>query len=133
NSGAGGAPAEEPDDGDTPRGFPRDATRDFYWVRVFYGTNRGDTGLDDPIRRYQRAYTSTISYGVADVSIPGRHTPGKLENPSFTRLEFRPDPERHVVLMKAIPLDHDTYMADLRKRVAEGDSRECFIFVHGFN
>ena len=40
-----------------------------------------------------------LELGTCEVSIPKLHEVGELESPSVLRLEFREDPDRHVVLL----------------------------------
>ena len=61
-----------------------------------YGNGRGDLEL-----------------GTCEVSVPKDHQTGELESPTVLRLEFREDPERHVVLMGVHPESAPTFYADL--------------------
>ena len=69
-------------------------------VRIFYATDRLDTGSADPLMRYSgaRSRSGEIARGFCDVSIPATHVAGELESPSWLRLEYTPDPVKHVVL-----------------------------------
>ena len=68
-----------------------------------------------------------MTYGTCDVSIPPGHEKGKLEGPSWLKFEFKQDPEKHVVLLKVIPLDIASFFAS-----ASQGGPQALIFVHGF-
>jgi esterase/lipase superfamily enzyme len=101
-------------------------------VRVFYATDRNRTGAADP-REMFGIDNASLSYGTCDVSIPRRHEPGALESPSIWRLEFRPDPEKHVVLLSTSLQARDVYFSNLRKAVEGAKRSSAFVFVHGYN
>jgi esterase/lipase superfamily enzyme len=48
-------------------------------------------------------------------------------------LEFREDPDRHIVLNDVIPLAHDEFFNDLKKCVGRSHKQEAFVFIHGYN
>lgn len=106
--------------------------RNYAVVRVYYATDRNRTGSGNPSEIFG-VDNAGLSYGVCEVSIPRRHEPGALESPSIWRLEFRPDPEKHVVLLSASPQPEDLYFANLRKAVQSAKRASAFVFVHGYN
>jgi esterase/lipase superfamily enzyme len=67
------------------------------------------------------------------VSIPRDHEPGNLEEPSIWRLEFRPDPFEHVVLLDAKQLQRDWFLTSLRRELDQSSNQEALLFIHGFN
>jgi esterase/lipase superfamily enzyme len=73
------------------------------------------------------------AFGSCEVSIPERHQVGELEGPSIFRLDFRENPQRHVVLLGVRPQTPDEFFDDCRRRVAQSERREAFVFVHGYN
>jgi len=83
---------------------------------TFYGPERG-----------------LLSYGIARVSIPRDHRMGDLESPSLIRLEFNPDPEKHVVLLDIENLDSKSYFETIRNRLDLPDKKNALIFIHGYN
>ena len=97
-------------------------------VRVFYGTDRNRTGT----KRYGRD-RDILRYGQCVVSIPRDHRLGELEGPSIWKLQFRPDPEKHVHLMDVSETAYSDYRDQLRARVAESETKQAFVFIHGFN
>jgi len=81
-------------------------------------------------------YTSErgrLSVGWCEVSIPPHHVPGEVESPSILRLEFRPDPERHVVLQRVVRDEHESFFEAVRERVQQSPRHDLFVFVHGYN
>jgi esterase/lipase superfamily enzyme len=60
---------------------------------------------------------------------------GELEGPSIWRLEFREDPERHVVLLKETvrDLNRAAFLRAVEERVSTSKEREALVFIHGFN
>ncbi|HAH48727.1 MAG TPA: hypothetical protein DCM07_28590 [Planctomycetaceae bacterium] len=113
-------------------------------VRVFYGTDRNLTGSPHPGQFYGTRRAS-LSLGFCDVSIPKNHEAGKLESPKIWKLEFRENPDNHVVLKSVEPASGSDFLAQLRQTIeksveveetSSGLVRvggEAFIFVHGFN
>ncbi|MGA2060115.1 MAG: alpha/beta hydrolase [Thermoguttaceae bacterium] len=74
-----------------------------------------------------------LELGTCEVSIPKSHEVGELESPSVLRLEFREDPNRHVVLLGIQPEPADRFFADLRECVGRSPQKSAFVFVHGYN
>ena len=101
-------------------------------VRVNYATDRQPTGSRQPAEWFG-GERGTLSYGFCDVSIPLDHRPGELESPSIWRLEFRANPEKHVVLQSVAGQDKERFFADLAARVRSADGHKLFVFVHGYN
>lgn len=93
-------------------------------VKLYYGTNR--------ISREDRPDAAGNHYGECEVSIPSQHQFGRLERPSFWRLEFRESAQRHVVLQRVQPLASEECLGRLRGDLAGGDG-SAFVFIHGYN
>ena len=110
---------------------PPDATA----VSVFYATDRLQlpklTGGVQYSR--QRSLMGSIHYGKCEVSIPASHKVGKLETPSILRLEFRPDPKKHIVLTKTNSLEEEEFFVQAKASVSRSTTRDAFIFIHGYN
>lgn len=112
-----------------------DPDKNYATMRVFYATDRA-AAADFATRPVAERYgpgRGKLEYGVAEVSIPREHVPGVLESPSILRLQFREDPERHVVLMTVQRRAGPLFFAELRERVARSGGRNAFLFVHGYN
>ncbi len=110
-----------------PLGNPTNAI-----VKVFYGTDRDIIGYSNLGTEYGIG-KGQFSYGIAEVSIPRNHKRGELESPSIWKLEFRPDPEKHVVLLKVKSQSSKSFFTELRARVNQTKQKEAFVFIHGFN
>lgn len=100
-------------------------------VRVWFGTDRNDTGSNVPRERFGDDRGETISYGTVEVSIPPGHVKGELESPLVLREQLE-TPEKHVVLLRVKVEDAPGYWAGLRQRLADG-KRNILVFVHGYN
>ncbi len=101
-------------------------------VQVFFGTDRSYQAKNPLASRFGGG-RGTISYGTAEVSIPPDHRLGNLETPSLLRLEFSPDPKKHVVLRKISVLSADEYFHLLTETVQSATSKSALVFVHGYN
>jgi len=104
-------------------------------VRVFYATDRvqsDDLSNTDKIYSGRRATSDALSMGTLDVSVPREHRLGKIERPSIFRLDFREDPEKHMVLLKVEPKPEAQFFSELANRVSASAGKEAFVFVHGY-
>jgi esterase/lipase superfamily enzyme len=102
--------------------------RNYATVEVFWGTDRqaAGTGAFGPRRGEPRVGRSTVS-------MPRRHRMGELESASLWRLEFRPDPARHVAVLRTVSEAEGAWLAALARQVAASKAKSVFVFVHGFN
>ena len=128
----GAAPARAPGSGD---GIVRDAQGQVLYnvVRVHYATNRKETSPAAPPDARFGGERGPLSFGVAHVTIPRTHRVGMLEAPSMLRLEFRPDPTKHVVLTSVQVFSHEAWRADLAKRATALGNVGILVFIHGYN
>ncbi len=109
---------------------------------LLYATDRNvdeDVDVDNIAeleRRYgpKRSSDQSLTFGVARVSIPERHRPGRLEVPKWWKLEFQADPAKHICLLS---LDEqksaDDFAAETSKLLEGAEKREILVFIHGFN
>ncbi|GAA5177528.1 hypothetical protein GCM10025771_14830 [Niveibacterium umoris] len=102
-------------------------------VTVHFGTNRAEGDGSDPARAFGTQFSSQVSYGSAEVSIPRDHRMGELEGPNPWLLEFRQDPEKHVVLMSVSKMDRQHFLDEISAEVNDAGSRHALVFVHGYN
>lgn len=101
-------------------------------VRVFFATDRKVIGTT-PARFFGSEPAERMSQGYCDVSVPRDHRMGELEGPSIFRLEFRADPEKHVVLLRVqVEGAAELYRA-VSGRIAASVRKEALLFIHGFN
>jgi esterase/lipase superfamily enzyme len=109
--------------------------RNYQVVRIFFATDRalGKRSADMQIFTGARSGSENFSLGEAEISIPRDHKMGKLEQPSLLRLEFRSDPEKHVVLLKSKVLTTNAFQAALGDKLKGDAKRRVLVFVHGYN
>jgi esterase/lipase superfamily enzyme len=104
-------------------------------VRVFYATDRQPTGDSAASNFYggDRQLDETLHFGTLDVSIPRDHRMGHIERPSIWRLEFRQDPDKHVVLLSVLPKSEQEFYTELANKVQSSANNDAFVFIHGFD
>jgi esterase/lipase superfamily enzyme len=104
-------------------------------VRVFYATDRQPTGDTAPGKFYggERQTDESLHLGTLEVSIPRDHRMGNIERPSIWRLEFREDPDKHVVLLGVAPKSEQEFYSELATKVASSANKDAFVFIHGFD
>lgn len=108
----------------------------YHVVRVYYATNRIDTGSAKPSKRFGNERESRLPrlhYGSVNVSIPKHHRKGELESPAIWKLEFRKDPERHVVLVSIDTFSRDDWVKELKRRATQLGKPGVLLFIHGYN
>lgn len=101
-------------------------------VKVFYATDRAKTGDSAPNSTYGPS-RGKLAFGVADVSIPRDHRMGHLEAPAISQLEFREDPEQHVVLLSVAEQDRASFFRSIGAKIAASPKRSALVFIHGYN
>lgn len=109
-----------------------DGTGGYREVDVYYATDRAQSGKPRPSEFYGSG-RGELELGIATVTVPDLHTPGVLEAPSIWKLEFRPDPVKHVVLQSVEPLDPDSFFGRMQAEMDTRTNREAFVFIHGYN
>jgi esterase/lipase superfamily enzyme len=104
-------------------------------VKVFYATDRQPTGDSAAGNFYggDRQLDETLHFGTLDVSIPRDHRMGHIERPSIWRLEFRQDPDKHVVLLSVLPKSEQEFYTELANKVQSSATKGAFVFIHGFD
>ena len=74
-------------------------------IPVLYGTDRAAAPAREPGKGdWFGGERGEPSYGVVRVSVPDDHRMAALEKPRWWRLQFRPDPTKHVVALGLEPL-----------------------------
>lgn len=109
-----------------------EADKGFTTVKIYYATDRARSGSELPNDFYS-GRRGELEYGTASVSIPDQHRPGKIEKPSIWTLDFREDPQRHIVLSSVVPAASEVVFAEMQDHVRRTGKAEAFVFVHGFN
>jgi esterase/lipase superfamily enzyme/uncharacterized protein YegL len=104
-------------------------------VRIFYATDRQQRREKSSFVKYgaARSAGTELRFGDCHIRIPARHKKGRLESPSLLRFEFRPNPDRHIVLLAVQTLEEHEFLQRVIKAVAESPAKEALIFVHGYN
>ncbi|MDA8746025.1 alpha/beta hydrolase [Rubripirellula amarantea] len=100
---------------------------------VYYATNRRLQGGQYSGERISDS--SAVNYGICFVTIPPDHRMGQLEGPKWSRLELRPNPEKHVVLQSVNQVGERGVFDSIRQQFAEhpDNKRRMLVFVHGYN
>jgi esterase/lipase superfamily enzyme len=103
-------------------------------IRVFYATDRMQLRTWNGNLRYVkgRSLLGNLHYGECEISVPKTHKLGKLETPSILKLEFSPDPAKHIVLQKIQSLEEGVFLERVAASVAASAAKEAFVFIHGY-
>jgi esterase/lipase superfamily enzyme len=101
-------------------------------VPVLYATDRDATGGAGPYGLYGSG-RGTLQFGRIEVSIPPDHKRGEIETPRWWKLEFTPNPDKHVTLRSARLLDRAGFLAALALDSESQQGRQALVFVHGYN
>lgn len=100
-------------------------------VRVSFATDRQYEISDKKISFGSEP--GNVSYGYCYVSIPPSHKIGAIESPSIYKLEFRENPEKHVMIQETKLQPYDEFIKDLSWLSSRSNSGNAFVFIHGFN
>lgn len=116
-----------------PAAGTRAGDPNFDLVDVYYATHREATGRPEPSEAYG-SQRGALNFGVAEVSVPRDRAPGTIPRPSIWTFEFRPDPDKHMILNSVTPItDRDSFFQRVSEVVDESERKEAFVFVHGYN
>lgn len=103
-------------------------------VEVFYGTDRKWNPDFTSPEDFYGGERGELELGICQVNIPPSHQVGELEEPKWYRLEFRWNPDRHVMVLDVRrDLPAEVWLQAVGARVVESERRAAFIFVHGYN
>ena len=104
-------------------------------VSIFFATDRQqlDTSSVKTFYGGKKNTTDRIEYGLAKVSHPKNHRVGEIERPSVLKLEFREDPEKHIILSDIDTFDQYLFENTLRNSISRSKVRDLLIFIHGYN
>jgi esterase/lipase superfamily enzyme len=111
----------------------RKIDQQFTRIQVFYATDRelGSTSSSGFGSRNVKA--QGLQYGACEISIPKLHKTGKLESPSFMRLEFFSDPKKHIRLQQTWKYSEQTFVEEVSASIKKSSTKDAFVFVHGYN
>ena len=105
----------------------------FDLIDVYYATHRERTGRQ-PAAEVYGGDRAPLSFGVAQVSVPRDRSPGSIPRPSIWTFEFRPDPEKHMILNSVTPIEsRDAFFTRISHAVGATTRKEVFVFIHGYN
>ncbi len=111
-----GRPAKKEDNFEVPVFFATDRNTYLEKNKVRFGVERGD-----------------IQYGTVVVNIPQNKIMGEVPRPNWWKLEFRENPDKHVMILDQEIMDKDFFFTSIRQTIAAADENDAFIFVHGYN
>lgn len=111
---------------------PTSPEENYAVVRTFFATDRKEAGNTAKGIAFGNK-RGGVSYGSCDVSIPRGHKAGEMESPSWLRLEFREDPEKHIVMLRAERFGKDRFYEYIYEKVKASGKSNAFIFIHGYN
>ena len=115
------------------RTAPADGPSNFDLIDVWYATHRARADALTPAAMFG-GQRGPLSYGVTEVSVPRDRAPGTIPRPSIWTLEFRPDPNKHMILNSVTPVsDRDVFFERISKAVGSTERKEVFVFIHGYN
>ena len=131
-------PQSAPEEPDEAAG-EKDPATGFYRQTFFFVTNRAETDETDLNERYggARNAENSVTYGLGAVSIPiAVHKPGRIERPTWWKLEFSENPKKHIALLSLDPVTHDDFFAQVDgfgEGRGEAGREDILVFIHGFN
>ena len=104
-------------------------------VSIFFATDRQPIQEPESMVKFgsKRQPDGSLVYGTCSISIPKAHKTGHIESPEWFRLEFRPNPARHIAILKTTTLAEEAFIERIRATVASSKAKDAFIFVHGYN
>ena len=104
-------------------------------VPVFFATNRKADETQPPETRFSGDPASTITLGLAHVTIPvAKHKIGTVETPAWWNLfADEKDASRYVVLHGVERLENTKFCTELGKAVTDGGQGSVLIFLHGYH
>jgi esterase/lipase superfamily enzyme len=105
-------------------------------VKVFFGTDRKeDASALDLGKRFTAEWDDVLQLGSVKVSLPPNpnRKMGELPRPSWIRLQFKEDPDKHVVLTEVTCLGKKTFFERLNRALNVKSRPTAFVFAHGYN
>jgi esterase/lipase superfamily enzyme len=106
--------------------------KNYATTSILYGTDRRPSAAPGTSVAFG-VERGDLVVGVCEVSVPLDHRVGDLEAPRLWKLEFRPDPSKHIVLLSTSRLDPQSFRKLLQQRLTQAKVRSGLVFIHGFN
>ena len=101
---------------------------------MFYATDRArETLASGYTYASTRRPDESLELGRFKVSIPRDHRIANIERPSWLRLEFSEDPDKHFVIVDRHVDTYEAFYSLLAADVDHSGRHEAFVFIHGFN
>lgn len=99
---------------------------------LLIATTRGAVDADRPGFRFGVTDANTLSWGLAQVSVPSYRVraEGVIDRAGNEEL---PDPSRVMFMNSLIPADSVRFLQRVRDDLARTRSRDILVFVHGYN
>jgi esterase/lipase superfamily enzyme len=116
---------------------PERKARSYNLVDVFYATDREESTSSRS--KTQIRYLNNlpekraVQYGICRVTVPERHSLGRIESPSIWSFTITANPEKHFTIRTCTKRSQATFFKDLCHRVGQTDEGSCFVFIHGYN
>ncbi|KSB87947.1 hypothetical protein AS593_18715 [Caulobacter vibrioides] len=109
------------------------AAEPFVRTRIHFATDRKShpdktTGVGFGAERGDK-----LIHGECEVSFPLDRRPGELPRPSIWKLEFKPDPKKHVMLQSVVTQAEQAFYDGIKAKLDHTEGREAFVFIHGYN
>src|SRR5581483_8229450 len=102
-------------------------------IKVFYATDRRLSSTPGEFYSGHRDNGDGLHLGTCDVHLPRDHKLGRLELPQIWKLEFKPNPRKHVMVQDVKPESESDFSAELRKDVSASTHKQVLVFVHGYD
>jgi esterase/lipase superfamily enzyme len=108
------------------------------WTRVpvYFATDRARAEAAEDAEDYftaRRNESGGLYFGRCTVTIPADHRIGRVERPSWLRLEFREDPRKHVVIARITEYPASAFYAELKDYLNGPEETGALVFIHGYN
>ena len=101
-------------------------------IPLLVATTRGAVNADRPGARFGTADANTLSWGLAQVSVPSYRVRAEGTIERAGNEEF-PDAARVMFMNSLIPADSVRFLQRVRDDLARTRSRDLLVFVHGYN
>ena len=104
--------------------------------KIFFATDRAyEGGEQSDLVRFsgERSDPERMIFGTCEISIPPGHRTATLESPSIWRLEFKPDPRKHVTVTRVTVRSVKNFQNSVKADVASSPDNDLMVFVHGYN
>jgi esterase/lipase superfamily enzyme len=106
-------------------------------IDVFFATDREEKAAtsDGALSGFLNRLPDKVqlSYGVCHVSVPRKHSLGKIESPSVWTFWGKADPEKHFTVTGYESRTLNSFTGELQTRIGRSEGKSCFVFIHGYN